>query len=390
MQKILFVTYDFPYPINSGGKSRAYHLMKFVKSADIEILLYSFTRPSYEVSQNEKLEEIGISKIFTHPRKPKNPAAFGKSLVSSGSVFKHLYFEETVADELNNVCAKEKIDSIIFESFYTAFYISEVLRKMGVKQIFGTENIEHMLYYDLAHSKSKILSPIYKKQVEKVRREEERAYREADTVLAVTPEEKEYIEQKTKTPVQVIPNGVDTADLSYEFKQDKGKNLLFVGNFAYFPNIDAMKFFYHEVFLKMPEAKMTVVGKHQDKLPFLIHDPRVQNIEYVDSLKKLYHDSDVFIFPVRFGGGTNFKVLEAASCGTPIIAIPDRVKGLGFQPEKHYIPAASAPEFIAGIERLFNHQDLRKTVSEEARALIEKKYDWKEIGRNLGKVLREI
>ena len=93
-----------------------------------------------------------------------------------------------------------------------------------------------------------------------------------------------------------------------------------------------MKFFYHEVFLKIPDATLTIVGKHQEKLPFLAHDgSRVKSIEYVEDLAQVYYNADIFVFPVRFGGGTNFKILEAASCGTPIIAIPERVKGLGFR-----------------------------------------------------------
>lgn len=388
--KVLFTTYDFPYPVNSGGKSRAYHLMKFAKSESIEILLYSFTRESYNPLDNAKLLDIGVSKIFTHMRKTKNPAVFAKSAVSSSSIFKHLYYEEKIADEIANIVAGEKIDAVLFESFYTSFYISDVLRKMGVKQIFGTENIEHMLYYDLAKTKNILLSPVFKNQVEKIRREEELAYERADMVLAVTTEEKRFIEQKTKTPAFVIPNGVDTMALSYKFKKDGGKNLLFVGNFSYFPNVDAMKFFYYEVFLKLGDVKLTVVGKHQDALPFLVKDSRVENIEYVENLQKLYYESDVFIFPVRFGGGTNFKVLEAASCGTPIIAIPDRVKGLGFEPERHFMSASNPADFIAGIKRLFESSALRQKVSHEARELVEKKYDWKQIGKDLNKVFHTI
>ena len=58
MRKVLFVTYDFPYPINSGGKSRAYHLMKYAKDKDIELILFSFVRPTFKKSYEKELEKI--------------------------------------------------------------------------------------------------------------------------------------------------------------------------------------------------------------------------------------------------------------------------------------------------------------------------------------------
>src|SRR3989344_657345 len=121
--KVLILTYDFPYPTNSGGKSRIYNLIKFSKS---------------------------------------------------------MYFDKKVEDKLLDIIQKENIDTVLFESFYTSFYISEKIRKLGVKQIFGTENIEHILYYDFAKEKNSIIRKPFMTQVGRVRREEERAYEKSD------------------------------------------------------------------------------------------------------------------------------------------------------------------------------------------------------------------
>lgn len=396
MNKILVVTYDFPYPINSGGKSRIYHLLKFGKSKDIEFLLFSFTRPNYKPSNNSEMEKIGVSKIYTFPRGAiKDPKLWAKTLLTRSSIFKSLYYSKEAEEKILDIIKTENIDTVLFESFYTSFFISEKIRSLGVKQIFGTENIEHELYFDFAKSKPAVLKKPYMMQVERVRAEEEKAYELSDVVLAVTPEEQEFIQKKFKTPVEVIPNGVDTSYLGFKQKPasakataGEGKNLLFVGNFSYFPNIDAMRFFYNDVFLQIPDAALTLVGKHQDKLTFLVHDSRIVHTDYIDDIRQAYYDADIFVFPVKFGGGTNFKILEAASCGTPIIAIPDRVKGMGFIPDKHYIAATSPTEFVNGIERLSIDKKLRDTVSKNARTVMEKEYDWKEIGEKLSQVFK--
>lgn len=388
--KILFVTYDFPFPINSGGKNRAYHLMKQA-SYDADIFLYSFTRNSYQNKHNLELEKIGVKKIFTHTRQNKKSfSALLKTLSSSSSIFKNLYFEKNVLNELIDIIKQEHIELVIYESFYTSFYIDEEIKKLNVKQIYGSENIEHILYHDLAKTKGKIVGSLYSSQVNRVRSEEENAYKNSDLIFAVTQEEKEYIQKKTKTPVSVIPNGINPDVFTFKKKGRVEKKLLFVGNFAYFPNIDAMNFFYKEVFLKIPDAILTVVGKHQEKLPYLISDTRVKNIDYVENIEEAYHNSDIFVFPVRFGGGTNYKVLEAASCGTAIVAIPDRVAGLGFSPDVHYISATSPTEFIDGINLLTQDKKLYDSIVKNARHVIENNFTWRKIGESFIKSLKNI
>lgn len=388
MKKVLVLTYDFPYPTNSGGKSRIYNLLKFSKSKEIEYFLYSFTRTSFKESYKKEIEKIGVSKVYIKPRKKvKDIGVLLKTALGASSIFKHLYYSKDVEREILKIIQDEKIDTVLFESFYTSFYISDKIKKMGVAQIFGTENIEHMLYYDFAKKKPSIIRKGYLVQVSRLQHEEEKAYKISDRILAITNEEKKYIESQTKSEIDIIPNGVDTKELAYKIKKTEGKNLLFVGNFSYFPNVDAMKFFYIEVFQKMPDVTLTVIGKNQEVLPFLELDTRIKNVEYIKDIKDAYYEADIFVFPVRHGGGTNFKVLEAASCGTPIIAIPDRVRGLGFVENKEFVSATTGQDFIHGINDLFENKKLREDVSKNARTMVEKEYDWKQIGEKLGEVL---
>lgn len=391
MTKVLFVTYDFPYPLNSGGKSRAYNLIKFGQAKNTEVYLLSFVRGRHTTSYNKELEAIGVKKIWTYTRKKtKNPKVLLKTAITSSSIFKNLYYNWSFERKMLRIIADEKIDIVHDESFYTSFFITPRVRKTGVKQIFGTENIEHMLYFDFAKTKPAIFKKLYMVQVERVRREEERAYKDSDHILSVTSEEKQFIEKKTKTPISVIPNGIDAKHFAYKYNKENKKKLLFVGNFAYFPNIDAMDYFYKNIFQNIPDATLTVVGKNQNKLPFLIRDSRVTNIEYVEDLRQAYYDADIFVFPVRFGGGTNFKVLEAASCGTPILAIPDRVKGLGFLEDKQFVSARTPAEFMTGIRRLSEEKGLAEKISKNARTLVEKEYDWREIGDKMNKVWTDL
>lgn len=391
MTKVLFVTYDFPYPTNSGGKSRAYNMMRFSKSQDIELQLFSFVRPAFKSIYKTEVEKIGVSKIYTTLRKAaRDPLSWGKAILGNASIFKLLYFDKAIEKKIVDIITSEKIDVVVFESFYTSFYLSDKIKTLGVKQIFGTENIEHMLYHDFAKSKPAMLQKPYLVQVGRVRKEEEKAYRQADVVLAVTQDEKKYIQDKTDVSVEVISNGVDTSFLKYKPRKEASGNLLFVGNFSYFPNIQAMESFYKDVFITMQNVTLRIVGKNQEKLSFYKKNSRVVHTEYIEDLRDAYYEADILVFPVKFGGGTNFKVLEAASCGAAIVAYPDRVKGLGFLADTHYIAATSSTEFKKGIEELLENPKVRLGISQNARKLVEKDYDWKQIGQKLNKLLVSI
>ena len=146
MKNVLFVTYDYPYPVNSGGKNRAYHMLKYSKG-DFKKYLYSFVRAGFDGTNISKMDEIGVETVGTYQRRkvsdPKNIVGLA---VGGNSIFKSLYYSQDVALELLTVVHDKKIDIIHFESYYTAFYISDIFKNLGVKQIYGSENIEYKLY----------------------------------------------------------------------------------------------------------------------------------------------------------------------------------------------------------------------------------------------------
>ena len=96
------------------------------------------------------------------------------------------------------------------------------------------------------------------------------------------------------------------------------------------------------------------------------------------------------VSPIRIGGGTNFKLIEAAACGTPILAHSSRVSSLGLIPDAHLLSATTPSEFRAQLERLLENDPLQRKLSANAREFIEQNYSWQSIGKKLSKVWEEI
>ncbi len=382
------MTYDFPFPTNTGGKNRAYHMLKYAKG-DFKKYLFSFIRSDFSTSNFEDLEKIGVEVVGTELRRKTSDLRNVGGVVSGKSIFKSLYYSKKVADELLKIVHERKIDIIHFESFYTAFYLSNIFKTLGVKQIYGSENIEYKLYEEFAQNKG-ILKPLLNLQVKQIKKEECQMYKNSDANLAVTGEEVEFIKKYNDKTFQ-IPNGIDIDNFAYHEPVERNeKNILFVGNFSYFPNVSAIEDFHKNIFSKIEnDVKLTVIGKKVGSLSF-VSDPRVRAVEFVEDIKDAYAAADILISPVKIGGGTNFKILEAMAAGVPVVAYKGRMDAVGVEDEKHVLVASDDFDFQKKIEMLLENLDKRKALANSARKFVEEKYDWKSIGEELGKVWNEI
>lgn len=381
MKKVLFVTYDFPYPTNTGGKNRVYHMLKH-SGADIKKYLFSFTRDDSWESFVKEMNEIGVEVVGTKARRkvidPRN--IFG--LLRQDSIFKTLYYSKSILADLLRIVRGYRIDIVHFESFYTSFYIPDLIER-GVKQIFGTENIEFKVYQDYARRASFLLKPLYDLQVQKIKEEETSLFKKADLCIAVSEPDARQIRKYAKE-CEIIRNGVDLDEFKFEFsKSDFGKNLLFVGNFSYFPNVDAINYFYDEVFRQLhSDIRLTIIGKKVHTLKFL-DDNRIEAIEFIPKIQDVYKKADIMLSPVRLGGGTNFKILEAMAMGVPVVSLPHRLEGLDVSDNENILVANDAKEFKEAIERLVGKPKLREKIARNARKLVEREYSWRVIGNNL-------
>lgn len=382
MKKVLFVTYDFPYPANTGGKNRALNMLQFSGNG-FEKYLISFVRDDFKNKDREELEQLGIKVLDVIPRKKLKDLSNLVGVFSKDSIFRTLYYSKSTMDQILNAVQNFSIDIVHFESFYTAFFMSDEIQKLGSKQVFGTENIEYRLYEDYMNSSSLLIKKLIKSQVEKIKKEEISFYKKADLCLAVTDNEADFI-KKYNEKCLTIPNGVDVNDFVFHKPENKtATKLLFVGNFSYFPNVEGINLFYNNVFKHLGnDITLNIIGKKVEILSFL-DDKRITAKNYIDDIKKAYRDADILISPIKIGGGTNFKVLEAMALGLPIIAYRGRLEALGLKDRRDVLMVDNEEDFIKSINMLVGDLPLRQDLAMNAREFVEKNYSWEVIGRKL-------
>jgi glycosyltransferase involved in cell wall biosynthesis len=166
--------------------------------------------------------------------------------------------------------------------------------------------------------------------------------------------------------LRYVPNVVDVASISpLPHPPGGGRRAIFVANFAYEPNRNALRFLLDEVFprvwAELPDAKLTLVGaglEHASTGPQQATfdpgrgpgaDPRVEALGFVEDLRAAYATADCAVVPLLQGGGTPLKLIEALAYGLPVIATPRAVAGLAVRGGEHCLLADGAEDFAAAL-----------------------------------------
>ncbi|CAI08553.1 glycosyltransferase [Aromatoleum aromaticum] len=158
-------------------------------------------------------------------------------------------------------------------------------------------------------------------------------------------------------------------------------NLLFLGTMTYQPNEDAALFLIGKILpLIKVQAKGTlaleIVGRGPSSaIRALAEDPAVTVTGGVDSVEPCYERADIVIAPIRFGGGTRIKILEALAYCRPVVSTSIGAEGLDLVPERDILIADTPVEFANACLRLMEDEALRNRIAQSGRKRFEELYE---------------
>ncbi|MEK7610875.1 MAG: glycosyltransferase family 4 protein [Patescibacteria group bacterium] len=381
--KIIFITYDLPYPLSSGGKIRAFQMLKAL-SARYEITLYSYVRtdpdPGHLTELRKYCREIRL---------------YQRQKVWSLGHFLRAGFSALPGTIAHYVCPKLKQDlltelttggylAVHFESYYSSLYLPEV-KALGINTILGTENIEYDLYRKFVLSLPFIALPLKAFlyfDLGKMRRFEENSWRLADSVLAVSEEEAAVISKAAGREVQVVANGVDIRQFAAVARKASGPpTVIFVGNLKYLQNDRGIKKFLSVTLpiirKECPDLVVKIVSSHR---PAWIND-YLSGIELIIDSQTPFSEfaprADVLINPVEVKGGTRIKLLEGLAAGLPVVTYSSSLSGFDrLVPGRDLLVAETPESFAASVVRLLGDAALRDKIGAGGREVAVGNYSW--------------
>ena len=190
----------------------------------------------------------------------------------------------------------------------------------------------------------------------------------------------------------VVPNGVSCSRIKMLPRPcPKKPNLLFVGPMGYLPNRDAVNYFCDDimplVLARVPGCRLRVVGGGASKL----HSRHsVDFLGRLDDLRGEYSDASVVVVPLRAGGGTRLKILEAAALGRPVVSTIIGAEGLHLEHERHLLIAPTAKAFAEQVVSLLTDPERGNSLAVHARERVERAHNWDKIGDEYASLLTEL
>jgi len=218
-----------------------------------------------------------------------------------------------------------------------------------------------------------------------------------DKTLVCSVEDQSYLEKLHKTSnVEILLNGVDleTFDVGGGHDYSHNKVLLFTGNMDYAPNVDAVQYFVKEMWpaisIANPNTKFIIAGQRPVDSVKRLANNRIEVTGFIPDLKDMYAQASVVIAPLRFGAGTQNKVLEAMAMGVPTVCTHIGFEGLQIQSGQGVIMAKDKGVFIAKVNALLEDAAERAKVGEQGLEIAKSRFSWDRIALQLESYLTQV
>lgn len=390
--RVLFVTLGSPYPPENGAKIRDYSLVSHVAARRPTALLSLVaSEEEAERLQSADLECERIEAILTPRRSAVRELSAAAAHVARGEPLatSSFYFDE-VASRIRAAIAAHRADVVQFEHSFMASYARAVPGDSGVRTVLSLHNVGSRQYRTML----RMNVPPHERALFALKwllmlGWEERHARRFDHVVVVSDEERRLLHATDSSlPVTVVENGVDTRTLTPLDPPSTANTMLFVGTFAYPPNVDAVVHFCESILplvrRRIPDARLVAVGLDPpERVRRLARAGAVEIAGSVADVVPYYRDAAIAVVPLRAGGGTRLKILEAMALGRPVVSTSLGCEGLAAVDGEQIAVADTPHRFADAIVELLGDRGRRERMAREARRLVEERYDWRVAGDTL-------
>lgn len=392
--RILFLAPRLPYPADTGGKIRTLNILKQIaKFASVHLVCFSFDEKDKEYA--EKFTEQAIAVTLVPMGETGTLEKVRDVLFSSVPHSIAKYDAPKMALVLNKLCQPQAFDAVHVDHLHMAHYRACF---KNLPSVLDEHNVEYkILERCVAVERSPVKKLIFINQASKMKAFEQKKVREFTAYGAVSEDDRRILSELAGAEIagHVVPNGVDTEYFDGH-PGGQEESLVFTGSMDWLPNEDAVLFFCREVLPLIwkfkPRVKFYVVGKGPTTAIEDLGkvDARIVVTGRVDDVRPLMAKSPVFVVPIRVGGGTRLKILEAMSMQKAVVSTTVGAEGIKYTKGKDIEIADTPQEFCDKTIALLNDHKAAAQIGTAARELVCGFYDWNIVGRKLKSIYEEI
>lgn len=390
---ILFIANRFPYPPYRGDKLKIYNLTKRLAEKHT-LYLVTFYEDREELNDLKELQPIFKEIELVYLPKWRSilngiPAIFSKTPLQVA------YFKSSKMHRM----VKKAVEHYDIDVIHTQHLrMSQYSKHINLPKILDLPDA-FSLYFKRRNETDR---PLINRLVDTVEVgrlvKAEAVIKHYDKTLVCSREDKKYLEKLHKTDnLDILLNGVDlnTFDVQEGHDYESAEVLLFTGNMDYAPNVDAVQYFASEMWPRIhqnyPYTRFVIAGQRPvEVVKKLADEPGIEVTGFVPDIQDMYKEASVLIAPLRFGAGTQNKVLEAMAMGVPAVCTHIGFEGLQIESGDGVIMAKEKALFIEEVDKLLASEKLRKQVGEKGLAVARSRFSWDSIAVQLEQYFKEI
>jgi glycosyltransferase involved in cell wall biosynthesis len=404
MKKILWLSHFIPFPPKGGNLQRSYNLIRELSKAH-ELTLLSFNQSSIigtpnllQAAKEHFSEFCTLADVLVIPSersKFKRVLLLLKGLLPWRTYTVSWLDSKEFAIKLDALLSQNHFDVIHVDTISLAPYVSHL---KNVKVVLNHHNIESAMMLRRAENENNLFKKLYFYQEGiKLQRLERRICNKFDLNITCSDLDSERLKEAASVADCIsIPNGVDLDYFQPIPTKIKPKSLVFAGGLSWYPNLDAMTFFLKSVWpdlvKQIPDISLTVIGKNPPAW-MLEMQKEYANLHvagFVEDVRPYLAEAEIYICPIKDGGGTKLKVLDALAMGKALIADAIACEGIEVVNNKSVIFASTPAEYIEKIKFLIDNPAVGEELSRNGTQLVKDLYSFESIGKKMSEVYENL
>ncbi len=377
----------FPYPLEKGDKLRAFHQIKEL-SKTYSITLITTTDSAIKKEHIEQIRKY-CATIYIF-RLSKISIAFNVfiQLFTNKPFQTGYFFSSKNKARVKAILREVKPDHIFCQLIRVSEFVKDyhecpkTLDYMDALSKGIERRIEKAPFY---------LRWIFRSEAKRLSLYERQIFDYFEHHVIISEQDREFILHPKRKEIVCIPNGVDNSFFE-NLNIKKDKDLVFIGNMSYAPNIEAAHYIANEILteLNSKENKYNLLISGANPNPSIVRlsksNPAIELTGWVDDIRNSYARGKIFIAPMMIGTGMQNKLIEAMAMGIPCITTPLANNAIGGIHNESIIVAQEKNEFITAIHKLLNDSDFYHQISKGGKKLAQENFNWE----NTTKILSEL
>lgn len=393
---MLFLSQIVPYPPHGGVLQRGYNLLRHAgQSAEIHLL--AFVHP--DVLPTDRLlaesraalqsfcETVEYFPLWAKTSPLQKAVALGLSATSSSPFSVIAHRSAAFRTRVSEILGALPIDVIHADTLALAQFVDA---GRATPRVLTHHNIESILMERRARVETGFLVRRFlQREAAKLQDAERRLSVQFDiNIMMSEPDASALRRLSPAVRTTVVPNGVDTDYFKGDSTEERPA-LIYTGGMNMFANRDAVLHFLRDIWptvrARVPAVRFFAVGQDPplELRTIADADPQVVVTGYVDDIRPLVRQASVYVVPLRVGGGTRLKVLDAMSMGKALVSTSIGCEGIVVKAGDHLVVADDPESFAEATISLLGDRPRRQALGRAARALVEGTYAWPVISRQL-------